>query len=123
MATRGIKQLTKLHIVYCEHGGSSRAVRSYLSSPQIISFATSHPTVEILVTPRNGKHPYVRGTYVSGWDKTICVKNVEGTRDVDDVFRRLNDSSGRKMTKLTRPVVTRTPSVQGVWTPMLEITE
>lgn len=37
------------------------------------------------------------------------------------VVQMLNDSSGRKITKIGGPIKTQTPSVQGVWTPMLDI--
>jgi len=33
----------------------------------------------------------------------------------------LNNSSGRKIKKVGAPVKTLTPSVQGVWTPYLDI--
>jgi len=33
----------------------------------------------------------------------------------------LNDSSGRKMNRLDGPVQTQTPSVQGIWTPFLDL--
>jgi hypothetical protein len=33
----------------------------------------------------------------------------------------MHNSSGRKITKLRKPVITATPSVQGVWTPMLHL--
>lgn len=120
MATRGIKQLTKLSLTYCEHGGSSRYMREFISSGRIIDFANKNPTLEIDVKIRNGKHPFVKGYYLTGQDKQIGVKN-EGLGRIEKVLTKLNNSSGRKITKLKKPVVTSTPSVQGVWSPMLAI--
>ena len=120
MATRGIKQLQKLQIFFCEHGGSSRQVREYIQSGKIVSFATQNPTVQVEATLRNGKHPFVKASYLTGFSKQVCVKN-EDVERIEKVIKMLNDSSGRKITKISNPVKTDTPSVQGVWTPMLDI--
>jgi|EP01083_Nonionella_stella_P003331 large subunit ribosomal protein L43 len=122
MATRGIKQLKALQIVYCEHGGSSSNIRQYLSSPtsKIVSFCTNNPTVQVSTKLRNGKHPYIKAEYVSGFSKQVCIKNEELDR-IQKVVHMLNNSSGRKITKIGGPIRTQTPSIQGVWTPMLDI--
>lgn len=126
MATRGIKQLKNLQIVYCEHGGSSTNIRQYLSSPtssnNIIKFSQQNPTVDVSTKLRNGKHPYIKATYISGYWKQVCIKNEDMDR-ISKVVKMLNDSSGRKITKLGGPIMTQTPSVQGVWTPMLDIAD
>ena len=120
MATRGIFQLKTLKIFYCEHGGSSRVVRDFLSSGRIINWALDNPQIQVEVKIRNGKHPFVEGEYVSGKPKQIGVKN-EDMKRIYQVMDMLKNSSGRKMTRLNRPVITQTPSVQGVWTPMLNL--
>jgi len=121
MATRGAKQLQKMSIRYCEVGGSSLNVREFLSSGKIVDFAAANPTVEIEVTPRNGHHPYIRGDYMTGNWKQMCVKN-EPTKRIRKVMEMLNNTSGRKIVKLGGLAVrTDAPSVQGIWTPMLEL--
>jgi large subunit ribosomal protein L43 len=120
MATRGIFQLQTLKICYCEFGGSSRAVRDFISSGRIVSWATDHPQVQVELKVRNGKHPFLEGDYISGQPKQIGVKN-EDTKRIYQVMDMLKNSSGRKMKRLNRPVITQTPSVQGVWTPMLNL--
>mmetsp|Transcript_34247 Transcript_34247/g.50343 ORF Transcript_34247/g.50343 Transcript_34247/m.50343 type:complete len:133 (+) Transcript_34247:52-450(+) len=122
MATRGVKQLLKLRLCYCEVGGSSRNVREYISSGKVVEFAKENPTVSVIVQTRNGKHPMVKGHYITGYDKQICVKN-EPIKRIDTVVNMLNNSSGRKMKKFGSPVKTVKPSVQGVWTPYLDIAE
>ncbi len=101
----------QLSIRYCEHGGSSSILREFLSSGRIISFARENPSVTILVKPRNGHHPYIQGHYLTGRDKQICIKN-EPTRRIYEVLTMLNNSSGRKIKKIEKPIVTQTPSVQ-----------
>ena len=128
MATRGIQQLQKLRIRYCEYGGSSATVRQYLqqspTSPQknhLISFAKSNPNVQIIIKPRNGHHPYIQGEYITGSSKQICVKNVTQGR-IKEVMSMLVNTSGRKITRLGGLAVRGDcVSVQGVWTPMLQL--
>jgi large subunit ribosomal protein L43 len=125
MATRGIPQLQKLYIRYCEHGGSSNAVREYLTRPpktsHLIDFANQNPHVKIIVKPRNGHHPYIQGEYITGQSKQICVKNTTQKR-IREVMNMLRDTSGRKIVRLGGNAVRGDVlSVQGVWTPMLDI--
>ena len=122
MATRGIKQLQKLHVVFCEHGGSSTPVREYIKSAKIVQFAVDNPTVEVIASLRNGHHPYVKADYLTGFSKQVCVKN-EPVERIEIVVAMLNNSSGRKITKIGSPIKTDTPSVQGIWTPMLDIAQ
>ncbi|KAL7516771.1 hypothetical protein ACHAWX_001751 [Stephanocyclus meneghinianus] len=127
MATRGVPQLQKLYIRYCEHGGSSATVREYLSRPprtsHLIEFAASNPHVQIVVKPRNGHHPYIQGEYLTGQSKQICVKNVNEKR-IREVMTMLRNTSGRKIVRLGGLAVRGDAlSIQGVWTPMLDIKE
>ena len=124
MATRGIPQLQKLRIRYCEYGGSSTVIRQHLSqSPHLLNFATDNPHIQIVVKPRNGHHPYIEGQYITGQSKQICVKNTDERR-VREVFDVLRNSSGRKIVRLGGLAVRGDcASIQGVWTPMLNLGE
>ena len=125
MATRGVFQLQKLTLFYCEHGGSSKAVRDFLASGRLVSWATERPHLEIQVRVRNGKHPYVKADYLSSPNDNIhqiCVKsNQARSPDMEMVLDQLYNRSGRKTKKFTKPVYTDTPSIQGVWTPSLNL--
>jgi len=155
MATRGVYQCKKITLRYCEHGGSSRAVRDYLSSGQLVEWARERPSVEIKVKVVNGKHPNLQADYITQAVSNksanggnagsvpskpvihqICVKSKGNTRDIDNgtvsnnkignpvvenAFNKLYNKSGRKMVKFTKPIYTDTPSIQGVWTPSLDI--
>mmetsp|Transcript_31437 Transcript_31437/g.66148 ORF Transcript_31437/g.66148 Transcript_31437/m.66148 type:complete len:137 (-) Transcript_31437:211-621(-) len=124
MATRGVLQLKKLRIRYCEVGGSSACVRNYLSeSPHLLNFAKTNPEVTFIVKPRNGHHPYIEGQYVTGQSKQICVKNTTEER-IRVVMDMLKNTSGRKIVRLGGLAVRGdVASVQGVWTPMLDFGE
>ena len=126
MATRGVFQLTKLHINCCEHGGSSRALRNYIGNGKLAAWAAEHPHVEIHVVRRNGKHPFVEADYITNTNKKtschqISVKNYESWKQIEGVLDTLSNRSGRKITKITKSVVTDTPSIQGIWTPFLNL--
>ncbi|GKY97045.1 hypothetical protein MPSEU_000663100 [Mayamaea pseudoterrestris] len=123
MATRGIFQLQKLSVYYCEHGGSSTMLRKFIASGRLSKWASDHPHVEVSLSPRNGKHPFVQGNYktCSTIQHQVTVKNYETQKDIQDVLDMLHSRSGRKITKITTPVLTDTPSIQGVWTPFLAL--
>ena len=46
---------------------------------------------------------------------------MDGPVDVKLACDMLANRSGRKITKITSPVLTDTPSIQGVWTPFLNL--
>ena len=129
MATRGVIQCQKLTLFYCEHGGSSQAVRDFLSTGKLLHWAKDRPTVQIRVKVRNGKHPFVKAEYLTSIENErrphahqICLKsNQARSPQVDAVLDQLYNRSGRKITKLTKPVYSQTPSVQGIWTPSLNL--
>ena len=122
MATRGVFQLTRLRVCYCEHGGSSATLREYIGSGRLAAWAESKPELEIHVQVRNGKHPYVQADYkTQAAFHQVSVKNSPDWRDIQQVLDMLRNRSGRKITKITTPVLTDTPSVQGVWTPFLNL--
>mmetsp|Transcript_24682 Transcript_24682/g.36241 ORF Transcript_24682/g.36241 Transcript_24682/m.36241 type:complete len:134 (-) Transcript_24682:35-436(-) len=120
MATRGVHQLKKLRFVYCEYGKSSECVREYIASGRIVEWARDHPHVEVEVKVRGFAHPYLEGTYLTGDPKVISVRN-ESPDHVQKVVWQLHNQSGRKVKRLNRPVITDTPSIQGIWTPMLDL--
>ena len=122
MATRGVVQLRKLTLKYCEYGGSSRALREYISNGRLAAWASQHPDTLVEVKVKNGHHPLVKGEYLSGSvQHQVTVKNYKHWHHVEEVCQMMADRSGRKITKITTPVLTDTPSVQGVWTPFLNL--
>ena len=121
MATRGVFQLKSLTIRYCEHGGSSRTLRQFLADGSLASWAQNYPHLNVQIQVRNGKHPVVFGDYRTNTTQhQVCVKNYS-TADIREVLHMLVSRSGRKITKFTKPVLTDTPSIQGVWTPFLDL--
>jgi S-adenosylmethionine synthetase len=116
-------------------------MRRYLQDKQaLLEFARQRPQTEIQVRVRNGHHPFIRADYVSQATKgyhnkpndpvihQICVKSKHPHtttftgKKIDDILKQLTNKSGRKNTSLgTATVKTQTPSIQGVWTPSLNL--
>lgn len=95
MATRGVFQLRKLTVMYCDHSGSSKGAREFIRR-RIVEFANNTPAAEVATELRPGKHPYIMGDYITGEVKTIGIKNIE-PREIMDYALMLRNSSGRKV--------------------------
>lgn len=82
----------------------------------LAKFAKANPAIEITVSPRPHKHPVVRGHYINGREKAICVRNL----DHNQILRKaelLRDSSGEKVKRVSKPVSSVSDSVRGIWDP------
>ncbi|KAI9598730.1 thioredoxin-like protein [Syncephalis fuscata] len=110
-----VLQCRKLVFQYCEKSGSSRGINEYLKT-HLIPFAKENPQIEILVTPRPAKHPIIRGYYLNGREKIVCVRNTEPKR-IAETVQLLRDTSGMKVKVFKKPVISDTPSVRGIWSP------
>lgn len=95
MATRGVFQLQKVKVMYCDCGGSSRGVRDFIRE-KIVDFAKKAPSVEIVTGLRRGHHPYIEGQYLDGTRKIITVKNL-APRDIMNYAEMLRNSSSGKV--------------------------
>ncbi|KAF0699016.1 Aste57867_10399 [Aphanomyces stellatus] len=116
MATRGVWQLQKLTIRYCQHGGSSKNVRELLKDSRFLAFVSENPQVEFSTEIKGSKHPVLIGEYITNEKKVCDVKN----QDIPFVLKqiqRMRDTSGRKMTKVNAPVISKRPTIQGIWQP------
>jgi len=47
MCSRGVFQLKKLSVYFCDFGGSSSGVRDFISSPSITQFLKANPQIEV----------------------------------------------------------------------------
>lgn len=63
MATKGVWQLNKVTIRYCQHGGSSRYVRKLLSDERFLKFVEENPQVQFETELKGARHPIVIGDY------------------------------------------------------------
>lgn len=94
MATRGVFQLSKLRIHYCDIGGSSRGARDFIKQ-HVVKFANETPAAEIQTVMKRGRHPFLFGEYLDGTHKMITVKNLTPKEIEDYAMMLKNSSSGR----------------------------
>lgn len=95
MATRGVFQLRKLKIRYCDWGGSSRGARDFIRE-RIAYFARETPAAEIETEVKRGRHPCLVGEYISGDEQIIGVKNLS-PQEIWKYAISLRNSSGGKV--------------------------
>jgi large subunit ribosomal protein L43 len=95
--------------------------REWLRS-NLISFATNNPNAQITTEIKRNCHPVLRGTYLNGNNKTICVKNLEPAR-VNDFALFLRNQVGYKLNgKYKKPVMySEKKSIQGEWHERLDL--
>ncbi|KAK5131985.1 hypothetical protein LTR08_000405 [Meristemomyces frigidus] len=110
-----ILQCKRLDFHYCDWAGSSKGMNAFLTKT-LPAFAARNPGIELHVSPRPGRHPVLRGAYINGCHKAICVRNMQPAEILDKV-QLLKAGSGEKLRRERRPVKSANESVRGVWSP------
>lgn len=80
------------------------------------AFARENPQIEIRVSPRPQKHPLIKGLYINGREKPVCVRNL----DPLEILKKANllkEASGEKLKHTKKPVTSLNESVRGIWSP------
>ncbi|GAA5887850.1 hypothetical protein JCM16303_007359 [Sporobolomyces ruberrimus] len=112
----------KLVLSYSEVQGSAKGMRNFLASGLASDWARQYPGVEFVVKREEGRHPMLRGVYLNGRSKEICVRSLEPS-SISQKVKLLLDSSGAKINKIRRPQVESTnESVRGMWSAFHEET-
>ncbi|KAL3647332.1 hypothetical protein CASFOL_008300 [Castilleja foliolosa] len=119
MSIRGVWQLQKLVVSFCNWGGSSRGIRAFMES-DLPAFIEKNPQLEVVTELNRGYHPLLKGFYKNKNERVVCVKNLT-PEEVLNCANRLRNSQGRKVVKLKTRNVTKHPSVQGTWNTALKI--
>lgn len=113
-----ILQCKRLDLHYCDWAGSSRGMNSFLTSPLLSRLSTTYPQTEIRVSPRPGRHPVLRATYINGREKAVCVRNLRKD-EIWDKVQFLLANSGKKNVRIgTKKVLSTNENVRGIWSPM-----
>ncbi|RJE26136.1 hypothetical protein PHISCL_01486 [Aspergillus sclerotialis] len=110
-----ILQCKRIDFHYCDWAGSSRGMVGYLKH-RLESFAKENPQIEIRVSPRPQKHPVVKGHYINGREKAICVRNLD-LQQIAQKVNLLKEASGEKLKRTKKPVTSMNESVRGIWSP------
>lgn len=88
-------------------------MRDFLSA-HLVTFASTNPSIQITTVQKNNRAPVLIGRYAKR-EKVMDCGNRSAT-EILELACRLKNSSGRKMKRFNRPVITTTPSIQGRWT-------
>lgn len=83
---------------------------------ELPKFAKQNPQIEIVVSRRPRKHPVIRGTYINGHERSICVRNLEHQQILQKAVI-LRDSDGEKNKRFKKPVTSINESIRGIWSP------
>lgn len=122
MARRGVWQLQKLVLNYCEFSGSSKGVREFVDT-MLPQFVKQNPQLPFESVVRRGQHPFWKAEFLSGNSRAVDLRN----NDPEEVLRQavlLRSSAGRKTTlRIKKRHQTSKPSIQGTWTPTTHPTQ
>ena len=123
MSLKGIKQLKELKVLYSDLDGSSKGIREWMRS-SLLSLATNNPELLITTEKKRSVHPYLRGIYINGNTKTICVRNKEPD-EINNFAMFLRNQIGRRMntTGYKKTVLSNRPSIQGIWNEKLNLND
>jgi len=69
MVSRGVPQLKNIRLYFCDFGGSSAGVRSFLQSEALLNFMNANEHLRLEVYMRRNHHPYISSTYINGYVK------------------------------------------------------
>ncbi|KAK7578093.1 hypothetical protein V9T40_010298 [Parthenolecanium corni] len=113
--SRVICQLKRITIKFCKSSGASYGVRSFIEH-DLLDYSRKNPEVAIYLKPRRHHSPVVVSEYLNGEKHYMNYHNF--TRDNVDKWMNFHRTSvGWPKKKWRKLHYTRTPSVQGVWSP------
>lgn len=95
---------------------SNISINSSFLTSHLKAFARDNPQIEVTVSPRPGRHPVLKGKYICGKEKAICVRNMEPNQILEKATL-LRNASGEKLKRVTKPVKSLNESVRGIWDP------
>mgnify|MGYP000166823309 CR=1 FL=1 len=95
MSLKGVRQLKELVIRYSDYDGSSKGVREWMRT-QLVPFANNNPDLAVKTVIKRCVHPFVRGNYLNGNSKTICIKNLHPD-EINSYVGNLRNQIGRKV--------------------------
>jgi large subunit ribosomal protein L43 len=97
-------------------GGSSQGLREYIET-RGSELVRTNPQFIVEIRKHRGHHPVLRGEYLNGRDKVICVKNAN-IEDIETQIQLLRNTNGKKIKKVA-DVQTKLSTIQGLWHPFM----
>jgi len=119
MSKNGIWQLKKVNLVFCSKSRSSSGMRLLIKN-DLEKIRNLYPQVTFETIERKMKRPYMLAEYANGRVKPIGVQYME-TKDLQEIINKFRNQSGNKAYELGPRVLTKKPSIQGLWHPFLDL--
>lgn len=116
-----VLSLQRVLFTYCSHAKDSDGMRDFLSS-NLSTLAEAHPGVEFVVEPRWGHLPLIRGFFLRGHQKVLCVKNMMPLQIIE-AFLKLRNSSGQALQPFHQKVRSSAPAIRPIWSPFHMLNE
>lgn len=110
-----VLSLQRIVFTYCSHARDSDGIKEFLSKNLHI-LAERDPGIEFVVEPRWGKLPLIRGFFLNGHSKVLCVKSMT-SEEVMERYLLLRNSSGKQLEKFHQKVKSTAPAVRPIWSP------
>lgn len=97
-------------------------ITTSVSNKSAMNGIQSKPVIHQVCLKSKGVVPTARPAAVNNnGDDEDDEHDAHWKNPIEAALNKLYNKSGRKMTKFTKPVYTDTPSIQGVWTPSLDL--
>lgn len=115
MSCRGIVQLQRVKLTFCDWGGSSQGVRNFFKQDEFYNFVNKNFNINFEFHLRRGRHPFITAIFANGWEKDISLRNMKQD-DVLDVLNHIKSNIGRiSLPHAGHKVTSFNKSIQGKW--------
>eukprot|EP00163_Fabomonas_tropica_P017073 TRINITY_DN3039_c0_g1_i2.p1 TRINITY_DN3039_c0_g1~~TRINITY_DN3039_c0_g1_i2.p1 ORF type:complete len:126 (-),score=11.66 TRINITY_DN3039_c0_g1_i2:268-645(-) len=101
MSLRGVWQCVSLTLSYSRQGGSSAGVRNFVENGGLQKFAKANPQIMIYLNPKQHRHPYVNGEWVSGFKMSYPLLNMSN-KEVEETMEKLRRMKGHRNYNMPR---------------------
>merc|ERR1712137_1105278 len=118
---RYVCQLQRLTLKFCKEYRGSLGIRNYIEH-HLLDFAKGNPGVVVYLLPQRHNRAYLVAEYINGKKEEICVDKMKDT-DIVKWVELLRSRSGQPIHRIKKPWVTNNPSIQGVWSPDMDVPE
>ena len=90
MSSRGILQLQRVKLVFCDWSGSSNGVRSFFKQNEFYDYVNANSSINFEFHLRRGRHPFITAIYANGWEKDVSLRNMTD----EEIFDALKKVKG-----------------------------
>lgn len=116
MSCRGIRQLKKLSLIYCDNQNSNQNFRNYLCSKLFQRFERETPEISFHYYIKPVTNPHLVATYQNGYVKEIDLKKLTPEEIHNKMIYAVSSFGRDDIKQMGRNVFSHRKSIQGQWT-------